>query len=90
MILTDEEIRELELRYRGFQTDGERPHYYAKAQLKKVVEELRERLEQMGTFDHEDHPYNTNPNKDTRWHFSVWKPQDEWENFWQSLLKEVE
>lgn len=62
----------------------------AKAQLKRVATELKDLIESRGNFDHNDHPFNTNPNKDTRWHFSMWIPQDEWDSIWQALLKEVE
>lgn len=92
MLLTDEEIQELlDVDFRTAHS-GHVAEYQlvAKAQLKEAVKELKDRVEQMGDFDHDDHPFNTNPDKDTRWHFSMWKPQEEWDRFWQALLKEVE
>lgn len=47
------------------------------------LKELKEQIELLGEFDHEDHPFNTNPNKDTRWYFTLRIPQDDWNSMWE-------
>ena len=42
------------------------------AQDAKTLKAVGEWLDSSGEYDHEDSPYNTDPNKDTRWYFRLY------------------